>query len=316
MTTQNITLRGLYDTLRANVISYDIYAAVTLSVYVLLAMIFYPKVDGASAIILTDVFIAVCVAAVIILQALTANTVVTMIRRFYMVPVIYLMYEQVHAFVTIVHPKDYDQLLIAADRAIVGTDPTIWLAQFATPALTEYLQISYFMFYVLPIMHAVELARSGQSERFDEFIRGLTFCYAISYLLYFVMPAIGPRFTLHDFRATDAELPGLWLTPMLREIVNQGGGLIGTVADPTAVVNRDCMPSGHTMLTLVNILLAMRFRSRLRWVFVVIGGSLIIATVYMRYHYVVDVLVGAVLAVVVLPQERVVNRAIMRRLCA
>jgi membrane-associated phospholipid phosphatase len=70
------------------------------------------------------------------------------------------------------------------------------------------------------------------------------------------------------------------------------------------------------MLTVVNILLAMRFRSSLRWVFVVIGGSLIIATVYMRYHYVVDVLVGAVLAVVVLPQERAVNRAIMRRLRA
>ena len=314
MTTQNITVRGLYDTLRANIISYDIYAAVTLSVYVLLAIIFYPKVDDASAIILTDVFIAVSVAAVIILQALTGNTVVTMIRRFYMVPVIYLMYEQVHAFVRIVHPKDYDHLLIAADRAIFGTDPTIWMAQFATPALTEYLQICYFMFYLLPIMHAVELARTGPSERFDELIRGITFCYAISYLLYFIMPAIGPRFTLHDFRATDIELPGLWLTPMLREIVNQGGGVIGTVADPTAVVNRDCMPSGHTMLTLVNILLAMRFRSKLRWVFVVIGGSLIIATVYMRYHYVVDVIVGAVLAVLVLPQERVVNKAIAGRL--
>lgn len=314
MTTQSITLRGLYDTLRANIISYDIYAAVTLSVYVLLAIIFFPKVDGASAIILTDVFIAVSVSAVIILQALTGNTVVTMIRRFYMVPVIYLMYEQVHAFVRIVHPKDYDHLLIAADRAMFGTDPTVWLAQFATPALTEYLQICYFMFYVLPIMHAVELAWSEQSERFDEFIRGITYCYAISYLLYFVMPAIGPRFTVHDFRATDAELPGLWLTPILREIVNQGGGVIGAVTDPTTVVNRDCMPSGHTMLTLVNILLAIRFRSRLRWIFVVIGGSLIVATVYMRYHYVIDVLAGALLAVIVLPQERVVNRSIIRRL--
>ena len=311
---QPLSIRSLLETLRRNVVSYDLYAAVTLAVYVLLAVLFYPQVDDASALILTDVLIAVSVASVILLHAMTGNRVVGLIRRFYMIPVVYLMYEQVHAFVRIVHPRDYDHLLIAADRALFGVDPTVWIGQFATPFLTEYLQICYFMFYLLPIMHAVELAASGQQGKFDAFIRGITYCYAISYLLYFVMPAIGPRFTLHDFAATDTELPGLWLTPLLRDIVNQGGGIVGPGLDAAMVVNRDCMPSGHTMLTIVNIMLAFRLGSKFKWFFVVIGGSLIVATVYMRYHYVIDVLVGAVLAVACLPHERIVDRWIKRRL--
>lgn len=305
---QQLSIRVLLDTLRRNLLAYDLYAAVTLTVYVILAILFYPQVDDASAIILTDVLIAITVASVILLYALTGNTVVGLVRRFYMIPVVYLMYEQVHAFVRVVHPRDYDHLLIAADRALFGTDPTVWMTQFATPWLTEILQICYFMFYLLPIMHAVELAASGRQDRFDTFIRGITYCYAVSYLLYFVMPAIGPRFTLHDFASLDTDLPGLWLTPLLRDIVNQGGGIAAHGVDPASVVNRDCMPSGHTMLTLVNIMLAFRLRSALRWVFVLIGGCLILATVYMRYHYVVDVLAGALLAVVCLPHERTVHR--------
>lgn len=304
--------RALLDALRANLISYDLYVVATMTVYVALAVIFYPYVDDASGIILADVLIATTIASLAVLFGLTGSRIVAVARRFYIIPVTYLLYEQVHAFVRVVHPKDYDDLLIALDRAIFGVDPTVWIGQFATPWLTEYLQICYVMFYLLPIMHAVQLVRAGDLDRLDTFVRGMTFCYVISYLLYFVLPAIGPRFTLHDFVRTDIELPGLWLTPWLREIVNQGGGVDMAGVDPVTIVNRDCMPSGHTMMTLVNILLAYRFRSGLRHFFLLIGGSLIIATVYMRYHYVVDVLVGAALAVICLPLEPMVDRHLRR----
>jgi membrane-associated phospholipid phosphatase len=90
--------------------------------------------------------------------------------------------------------------------------------------------------------------------------------------------------------------------------VNAGGGITAGAMHPVDVVNRDCMPSGHTMLTLVNIILAFHFRSRFRWVFVVIGGSLIVSTVYLRYHYVVDVLVGIVLVAALMPLEKPVDK--------
>ena len=63
------------------------------------------------------------------------------------------------------------------------------------------------------------------------------------------------------------------------------------------------MPSGHTMMTLMNMILAFRFRSKLRWVFLIMGCSLIFSTIYLRYHYVVDVIAGIVLALVALGLE-------------
>lgn len=305
-------LRQFMDKIRASVISYDIYTAIVMAVYCVLALVFYPYVPNASSIILQDMLIGVTIMALIVAWVTTELPVFGFLRRFYVIPVIYLMYDQVHAFVRIVHPVDYDHLFIAIDRAIFGTDPTRWLARFSVPALTEYLQICYFLFYLLPIIQAVELWRKGDVDRLDVFARGMAFCYYISYLLYFALPAIGPRFTLHDFRMLDVDLPGILFTPLLRDLINVGGGVARGVIDAAGLVNRDCMPSGHTMMTLVNILLAFRFRSRFRWLFVVIGGSLILSTIYLRYHYVIDVLVGALLAVAILPIEPWVNTRLRR----
>lgn len=293
--------------------SMDVYTFITMTVFCLLALIYYPFIPNAANVVVLDVFIASAIGAVVVLYALTDVKLFAMLRRFYIIPVIYLMYDQVHVFVQTVHPIDYDDWLIAADRAIFGVDPTVWLTKYSFPVLTEYLQICYFLFYLMPIMQAIELWRKGAYDQLDAFARAMAFCYFISYLAYFALPAIGPRFTLHDFAALDTDLPGILLTPILRDLINVGGGIAIGTADPAMIVNRDCMPSGHTMLTLVNILLGFRNRSRFRWFFAVVGGSLIISTVYLRYHYVIDVLIGAMLALITLPLEPVVNGWLEKR---
>ena len=304
----------LLDKMVGSVISYDVYTLVLLAVFVALSLLFYPYIPIASSKILLDLFIAVAIGTLILLHAFTDAPLVSLLRRFYVIPLIYLMYDQVHVYVPVVHPVDYDTLLIDADRVLFGVDPTVWLEQYSFPLLTEYLQICYFLFYLLPIMQAIELWKKGRVKDLDVFARGMAFCYFVSYLAYFALPAIGPRFTLHDFGSLNTELPGLWLTSWIREVVNVGGGVAVGMAQPESVVNRDCMPSGHTMLTLVNIMLGFRFRSRFRWMFVVVGGSLIISTVYLRYHYVVDVIVGVVLALIFLPLEPIVDRSVRKAL--
>lgn len=300
-------MKTVAERVTANIKSVDVYSMVIMLIFCLMSFVFYPFIPNAANVVVLDVFMASAIGAMVVLHALTDVKLFSMLRRFYVIPIIYLMYDQVHVFVQTVHPIDYDDWFIIADRAIFGTDPTIWLARFSSPLITEYLQICYFLFYVMPIMQAVELWRKGDIERLDVFTRGMAFCYFISYLAYFALPAVGPRFTLHDFSALDTDLPGLVVTPLLRDLINIGGGIAVGTPDPVSVVNRDCMPSGHTMMTLVNILFGFRFRSRFRWFFLIIGGSLIISTVYLRYHYVVDVMVGALFAVIFLPLEPWVN---------
>lgn len=309
------SVQSLVRVIGANLLAYDVYAFAIMTVYSLLAVAYYPYVQNAASLILQNVLIATTIVALILLTTLSSAPIFDVLRRFYIIPVIYLMYGQVHLLVPAVHPVDYDSLLIQADRILTGgIDPTVWLAQYTWPLLTEFLQICYFLFYMLPIMQAVELYRRGDIEALTRFARAMAFCYFVSYLAYFAMPAIGPRFTLHDFHRLNEELPGVFITEWLRDIVNAGGGVAIGTAHPEIVVNRDCMPSGHTMLTLVNIMMGFRNHSRLRWVFVVIGGSLIVATVYLRYHYVVDLLIGALFAVVFLALEPYCNRFIINRL--
>jgi membrane-associated phospholipid phosphatase len=296
----------------SGIISFDVYTLIIMLICSLLAVVYYQWVPNSSSILVLNLLIAVTVGALIVVHATSDFKLFGMLRRFYMVPVIYLMYDQIQMFVRVVNPIDYDELLINIDRAIFGVDPTVWLAQFSSPFLTEYLQACYFLFYLLPIMQAVELWRKGDLVRLDVFTRGMAFVYFFSYVTYFVMPAVGPRFTLHDYAMLDSDLPGVLFTPWLRDMIDVGGGIARGVANPVSVVNRDCMPSGHTMLTLVNIIFGFRFRSRFRWVFFIIGGSLIISTVYLRYHYVIDIVVGALLAIIVLPLEPVANASIKR----
>jgi membrane-associated phospholipid phosphatase len=292
-----------------------VYTLVIILLYSAAALVLYPRIPLATSILFQNGFIIAVVGSSILLTSMTEVQLFRFVRYFYVVPVVYMMYTQTHLIVHAVYPTLlFDDLFIAADRFLFGTDPTVWLSQFSSPLLTEYLQICYFLFYLLPVMQAVELWRRGDMDRLAAFARAMVFCYFVSYLLYFCMPAIGPRFTVHDFEAIRTELPGLLATDLLRGLVDAGGGIPPGAEDPYKWVNRDCMPSGHTMLTITNIVLAFSNRSRLRWLFVIIGGSLVFATVYLRYHYVVDVLVGALLVVVCLPLEGPVDRWIRDRL--
>jgi membrane-associated phospholipid phosphatase len=131
---------------------------------------------------------------------------------------------------------------------------------------------------------------------FRYFMFTCVFGFFLSYLGYFALPAVGPRFTLHDFSALDKELPGVLLTPYLRWFVNAGESVPMGVPNAVALAGtqRDVFPSGHTMMTLVLIYLSARFKVRSRWMLYVTGALLIVATVYERYHYVVDLIAGVV----------------------
>ena len=95
------------------------------------------------------------------------------------------------------------------------------------------------------------------------FYRRLGFCF--SYAGYFFLPAVGPRFTLHDFSRTDIDLPGLLFTPLCG-----GSSIIGNrflrerPAAAFACAQRDVFPSGHTMMTMVAVILAYKFRLGIR----------------------------------------------------
>jgi len=220
------------------------------------------------------------------------------VHFYYVAPLIFLTFKEVYVLIGAIHNFDYDNLLISIDRYIFGTDPTVFLYQFSHPILTEILQIAYGTFFFLPLILGVEFHLKKEYTKFQFIVFAVVLGFFLSYLGYFLLPAVGPRFTLHDFHKTNIELPGIFLTNILREIVNAGESIPSGTQNPVDFVQRDVFPSGHTQMTLIIMYLAVKLRSSNKIFFLVDGSLLIIATVYLRYHYVIDLAGGLVFMII------------------
>lgn len=209
------------------------------------------------------------------------------IRAWYPVALIGVTFKELTLLIPLIHPRDFDRELARIDYWMFGTHPTVWLERLTWPVLTELFQISYTAYYFLPFILAALLWSKGWFERFHFFAFVVVLGFYLSYLGYIAVPAIGPRFIL----ASEQNFPltGVFSFRFIREALDRAEG-----------ITRDCFPSGHTELTLLVLYYANRFHRRAFWLMLPAGSALIISTVYLRYHYVIDVFAGAALALLVM----------------
>ena len=209
---------------------------------------------------------------------------VRFVRWWYPSLLIPFIFNELQYLVHPINPLDIDAQLMAIDYALFGVYPTVWCERFMMPWVTEYMQLAYVTFYFLPFLLCTPLYRQGQFQAFRVSLCALLLSYYVSYLLYFLTPARGPRFYL----AADHTLPltGLWLTTPLQATLDALEG-----------IQWDAFPSGHTAIAIIVLVMAARYQRRLFYPLLVITVSLMLSTVYLRYHYVIDVIAGMLLAV-------------------
>jgi membrane-associated phospholipid phosphatase len=183
---------------------------------------------------------------------------------------------------------DFDRELALLDFRIWGANPTVWLERLQSPWFTELLQIFYSLFVPCVLLVAFLLWRRGRLEDFRQYAFLIAAGFLVSYIGYFLVPARGPRFLLKHLQAT--ELKGLWLFQPLQAML-----------DRLESAHYDCFPSGHTELTMLAWWGSRKLSSRYFTAYLLYTLSIIFATIYLRYHYTVDVLAGAVVAAAVIP---------------
>ena len=187
------------------------------------------------------------------------------------------------------NPLTYELGLTRLDIAIFGANPQEWVEGIYNPLLTELLQIAYTSYYFLPIVLFIVLWRRGRYNRAEELLTALLLGFWTSYLGYILVPAISPYRWVEMGGAGvityTKELEGLLLQGPIHRILHELEG-----------VHYDCFPSGHTEIALIVLVYAWRWARRTFWVLLPFGAGLIASTVYLRYHYVVDLVAGALLA--------------------
>lgn len=270
----------------------DLIVVLFYSLLSVINLVFHDKIEYWYFLITANLFVIISVFFIAYLDKIKNSKIIHQIHGWYLAPLIFFTFKELYLIIKPIHGVDYDNTLIAIDRFIFGTDPTVVLYKIANPYLTELLQISYHLFYFFPIILGIELIRRKQMEAFHFMIFSVVYGFFLSYIGYLLVPAIGPRFTLHDFNSINTELPGLFLTNFLRDWVNAGESIYPWTTNPIEVVQRDVFPSGHTQMTLIVMFLSIKFDTRSKIFNLTFGTLLIFSTVYLRYHYVIDVIAG------------------------
>lgn len=201
-------------------------------------------------------------------------------------PIIFviLIYESLGSLIPYIR-SDIDFLLIKIDFFIFGQHPSLWIERFITPWFTDLMSLAYLSYYFIPVILISVLYLKDKMKEFNNAMFVLAFGYYLSFVGYIIFPAIGPRFTLENLYSI--QLKGSFITDFVRDTLNA-----------LEHNKRDCMPSGHTQIVLMVLYLALRYEKLLFYIFLPIVCLLILSTVYLRYHYVIDLFAGFIFAVV------------------
>ena len=235
------------------------------------------------------IFATYAALAVAILAAAAYRTRVSPARRgFYLsvictVMTVSIVFNSLGELIASFHLTTFDDFLIAVDHGIFGVHPTVWMERWISPTLSALLQFAYISYYFIPLSLGIVLIARGRFGAFEEVLFGILLCFYLSYVGYLLVPAIGPRFTLNHLQTGD-----LQLYPLIETIQEALNALEKN--------KTDAFPSGHTAVSLMCLYFAWKEREKkLFAVFVPVVMGLLLSTVYLRYHYVIDVIAGIAL---------------------
>ena len=195
------------------------------------------------------------------------------------------IYTNMHDMVHLVNPNDVDNKLIFLDDYILGFQPAIYLEQFITPKLTDFMYFSYssFLFYIL--LFTMYLYVRKNYHAFRETLVSVILTFYIGYIGYVVFPAVGPKFTMaHLF---ETSLSGSYITDRLSFLMDY---------EISEYTRRDCFPSLHNGVIFLILLFAFKYQKTYAFIFLPFAISLFISTLYLRYHYFIDMIAGFILA--------------------
>ena len=195
-----------------------------------------------------------------------------------------LIYENMHDIVVTINPKIMDAWLIDWDLKLFGMHHTLWLERFVTPFWNDFFSASYHLYLMYPMALGFSLFRNREDRdsAFRHFMLAYLYSCYIGFVGYLLVPGIGPYYGLVSQYTIPLE--GGLLTQLNSYLYHSFSNM------------RDVFPSLHTANTVVCLVFAYRYRKRLFWIFLLPATSLIVSTIYLRYHYTIDVIAGLALA--------------------
>lgn len=208
----------------------------------------------------------------------------------------YAAFRNVKSMAPFVHEKVYDEPLADLDQFLfAGHDPSATLhAWFGTGIAAHFFSAVYIVWIALvPVSIAIALVWTRHTRAGEWYVTAVAVDWALGAVLYVVLPTVGP---IYSDPGTFAALPETWVSRLQETMWSDR---VATLADPTTAGLQTiaAFASLHVGI-MVTICLIVQLVGLHRWVRIASWTFLALtalSTVYLGWHFVVDVFAGAAL---------------------
>ena len=196
-----------------------------------------------------------------------------------------LLYKEVELLAAVIGDWRLTTAIPAWESALFAGQPSLYLSErLAFVPLSEYLHFCYLSHVIVIPAVAAYWYVSGRRAAFGELLLMLSAVLLGSYLFFILLPVDSPYYLSERL---GPPLSGHFFFDLVHQVSARGGARGGA------------FPSAHVSGAVVVTMVAWRHQRRLAYLLIPFTGSVMIATVYGRFHYVLDALAGAALAIAV-----------------
>ena len=214
------------------------------------------------------------------------NNLHRILRLLYPVLLFTFFYRATGGLMFLLFDSFLDVQITSFEYSIFGVNPTLFIDQnLLTLWLTEPISFCYFSYYFMVPVFFIVLYIKKDFEIIKNAMGAVCLTYFLSYLLFFLYPVEGPRWFFAGQYVNVIEGP---VFRRLVEVVIDNGAVRG-----------GCMPSSHFGVALVIMLYCFKYYSRRAWLIGLLTIGVAFGTVWGRFHYVSDVIVGGSIGLVV-----------------
>ncbi len=234
-------------------------------------------------------------------DSLRRRSLLGIVRDWYPMPLMLLAYREMGWFAQ-PHPNtDLERSWVVWDKLLLNDWGLRTAIEILGPVLPALLEIAYSLVYTMGPFSLAVLYACGRRARVDRFLFPFLLAVLGCYVLFPFFPSEPPR----------TVFPGEDLPSVQTVFRRFNAGLVGNWGIHTSV-----FPSAHVAGAFSAAFAMMRVLPENRWagrLLVVMAVMIATATVYGRYHYLVDVLAGFAMSLVGIAASALADRKLLVR---
>jgi hypothetical protein len=181
-----------------------------------------------------------------------------------------------------VNPHIVDSELSKIDAVLLGNQAAILLEPWIRPWATDFLSAVYFSHLFFFPGVALFFYLKKERKIFRRLMMGFLTIMLMGMTSYVIFPATGPESFLAD--RFSRSLNGEMISRSVAYVISVGR------------VSYDCFPSLHVGIPLLVVLYLHHYRAKAFIPALIYVALMCLATIYLRYHYLIDVIAAFVLA--------------------